>query len=53
MNDVNMLTTIMADQAIIQAAISLVETFDGNKNKFEAWITSVENAAQISGQDIL
>ena len=30
-NDVNLLLTIMADQAIIQAAISLVETFDGNK----------------------
>ena len=45
--------TVMAHQAIIQAAISLVETFDGDKNKFEAWITSVENAAQISSQDIL
>ena len=43
----------MVDHAIIQAAISLVETFDGNKNKFEVRITSVENAVQISGQDIL
>ena len=37
----------------IQAAISSVETDDGNKNKFEAWIMSVESTAHISGQDIL
>ena len=53
LNDVNMLTTVMAEQAIIQAAISFVETIDGDENNFEIWITSVENAAQISGQDIL
>ena len=35
------------------AAISSLETFDGNENKFEALITLVENAAQISVQDIL
>ena len=35
-NNVNLLATVMADQAIIQAAISLVETFAGDKNKFEA-----------------
>ena len=43
----------MVNQLIIQAAIFSVETDDGNKNKFEAWIPSIENAAQISGQDIL
>ena len=37
-NYVNWVMTVMADQAIIQAAISSVETFEGNKNKFEAWI---------------
>ena len=52
-NDVNLLTTIMGNHIIIQAAISLVETFDGDKKKFETWIRSVENAAQISGQDII
>ena len=35
------------------AAISSVETFHGDKNKFEVWIKSTENEAQISGQDIL
>ena len=53
MNDVNMLTVVMTDQALIQASVSLVETFDGNKNKYQAWITSVENAAQISSQHIM
>ena len=43
----------MADQAIIQVAISSVETTDGDRNKFEAWITLVKNATQISGQDIM
>ena len=33
-NDVNLLMTVMADQAIIQTPISLVQTFDG-KIKFE------------------
>ena len=41
-NDANLLMTVMTNQAIIKAAISSVETFVGNKNKFEAWITSVE-----------
>ena len=52
-NDVKLLMVVMTDQDIIQTAISLVETFDGNKNKLEAWITSDENAAQKSGQDML
>ena len=43
----------MADQAIIQAAISLVDTFDCDKSKFKAWITSVENTTQIFIQDHL
>ena len=42
----------MVDQAINKAAMSLVETFNGNKNKFEAWITSTEYVAQNSSQDI-
>ena len=44
-NDVNLITTVIADQAIIQVVISSVENFDGNQNTFETWITSVENAA--------
>ena len=30
-----------------------MEMFDGTKSKFELWIAPVENAAQISKQDIL
>ena len=52
-NNVNILTRVMANQAIIQAVISSVETFDGDKNKFEARIISGEDAAQIFSQDIL
>ena len=48
-NKVSQLVLVMADQAIIKAAISSVETFDDNKNKFEVL---VENAAWMSGQDI-
>ena len=51
-NNVNLLMSVIVDQAIIQQAISSVETFDVNRNKCEAWITSVENAAQISGEDV-
>ena len=43
----------MVEQPIIQAAISSIETFDGTKSKFESWIASVGNAAQISGKNIL
>ena len=39
-NDASILTLVMADQTIIQAAISSIETFDGNKNKFEVCIVS-------------
>ena len=38
----------MIEQTIIQTALSLIETFDGTKNKFEAWTETVENAAKIS-----
>ena len=37
-NDAGLPMSVIVDQAIIQAAISFAETFDGNKNKFEAWI---------------
>ena len=43
--DVNLLTTVMTDQAIIKTTICSVETYESYKNKFETWITSVENAA--------
>ena len=43
----------MVNQPIIKTAKSSVKTFEDNKNKFEVWIASVENATQISGQDIL
>ena len=43
----------MVELSFIQAFISSVELFDGNKSKFESWIASMKNAGQISGQDIL
>ena len=43
----------MAEQLIIQAAISSVEMFDRTKSMFKSCTTSVKNAAQISKQDIL
>ena len=48
-----LLASVMVEQPIIQAVISSIEAFDGTKSKFESWITSVENAAQISGQNFL
>ena len=49
----SMLLSVMIEQTIIQAALSSIETFDGTKSKFEAWTESIENTAQISGQDTL
>ena len=46
----NLLSSIMIKQTIIQAALSLIETFNVTKSKFEAWMESIENVAQISGQ---
>ena len=43
----------MIEQTIIQTALSLIETFDGTKNKFKAWAESVQNATQISSQATL
>ena len=43
----------MIEQSNKQEALSSMETFDGTKNKFEAWTELVENAAQISHQDTL
>ena len=43
----------MIEQAIIQVALSSIETFDGTESKFKVWTESIENTAQISGQDML
>ena len=51
--EANLLSLVMVEQPIIHAAMSSVEMFDGTKSKFESWIASVENAAQISKQNIL
>ena len=45
--------SVMIEQTRIQSALSSIETFDGTKGKFETWTESVENAAQISGEDTL
>ena len=52
-NEAGVLASVMVDQPIFLAAISSVETFHENKNKFEAWIALIENVAQISSLDIL
>ena len=52
-SEATLLTSVMVEKPIIQVVISSVETFDGTKSKFESWIASVENAAQVSGQNIL
>ena len=43
----------MIEQNIVQAALLSIETFNGTKSKFEAWKESIENAAQISGQNTI
>ena len=37
----------MIKHTIIQTALSFIAPFDGTKSKFEAWIESIENAAQM------
>ena len=49
----SLLLSVMIEQTIIQAALSLIETCDGTKSKFKAWTESIENAEQISSQDTL
>ena len=44
-------SSIMIEQSVMQAAPSSIETLSGTKSKFEAWIGSIENAVQISGQN--
>ena len=43
----------MIEQIIIQASLVSIETFNGTKSKFEAWVEFIENAAQISGQNAI
>ena len=38
---------------MIQATLLSIDTFDGTKTKFEAWVESKENAVQSSGQDAI
>ena len=52
-SDATILASVIVEQPIIQAVISSVKMFDGTKSKFESWITSGENAAQILKQYIL
>ena len=48
-----LLSSLIIEKTIIQAALSSIKTFDGTKNKFEGWTESAENGAQISCQDTL
>ena len=43
----NLLSSIMIEQTIIQAALASIEMFDGTKSKFETWTESIKNAVQI------
>ena len=52
-SEASLSASVMVEQPIIQAVISSTETFDGTKIKFESWKTLVENATQISGQNII
>ena len=52
-SEASLLTLVMVEQTIIQGEISSYKTFDGTKSKFESWIVSVVNTAQISGHEIL
>ena len=45
-----LLSSIMIDQTIIQAAPLPIETFDGTQSKFKASTESIENAVQILSQ---
>ena len=38
----SLLSSVMIEQTIIQAALSSIETFDRTKSKFEPWIESIE-----------
>ena len=52
-SDHNSLLSIMIEQKIIQTALTSIETFDGTKSKFETWTEAIENAAQISDQNVI
>ena len=51
--DGSLLSSIMVEQTIMQAALSSIGMFDGTKSKFETWMESIENAVQISGQNAI
>ena len=43
----NLLSSIMTEQTIKQAALSSIQTFNGKESKFDTWTKSIENAVQI------
>ena len=49
----NSLASVMIKQTIIQAVLTSIKMFDGTKSKSEAWVESIESAAQISGQNTI
>ena len=49
----NLLSSFMIEWTIKQAALSSIETFKGTKSKFEVWTKSIQNAVQISGQNMI
>ena len=49
----NLLSSIMIEQTIKQAALLSTKYSVEQNNKFEAWMESIENAVQISGQNAI
>ena len=49
----NLLSFVMIEHTIIQAASASREMFDRTKGKYEAWTEFIKNAAQISGQNAM
>ena len=49
----NLLSSIMIEQTILQAAVSCIATFNGTKSKFQALTESTETTGKISGQNTI
>ena len=49
-NKTSLLASVMVQQPMIQAVISSVEMFDGNRSKFVSWIASMEMQHKFQGK---
>ena len=46
----NLLSSIMIEQTIIQAALASIEMLDGPESKFEAWVKSIKCSTNIKSK---